>query len=301
MSLFETLSGFAVKRLNDSQIASLRAAYHGMRQRLAPVMRIVNGTFDTAALREHLEQRIGTDYEVLMVHSSVNNMQPMYIGGPTELLKMLIEFCGPTRTLAMPAFFFGDPKYRNTREMFAHEPRFDLKRTASQMGLLTELFRRSRGVVQSRHPIYRVSALGPLAADLTRGHESAGTLNGVGTPFDFMAKHNTLILGIGKPFEVLTQVHHAEDVMGDRFPVPAWTVEPVNMTLVEGREEIPFVLRGRVLKWERDMWKLRGIMTPELLREWTFHRVPMFATRAADVTRCLIEAAGKGQTIYNPA
>jgi len=34
------------------------------------------------------------------------------------------------------------------------------------------------------------------------------------------------------------------------------------------------------------------------LSEWTFHHVPMFATRAADVTDALIAAAKRGITLY---
>ncbi len=262
-------------------------------------MRTIYGEFGPEQLRAHLAERIGSDFEILMVHSSINNMHPTYTGSPLELLKMLIGFCGPARTLAMPAFYFGDPQGPGLREMFARQPRFDLRHTPSQMGIVTELFRRWRGVVHSRHPIYRVSALGPLAAELTRGHELAITQTGAGTPFDFMAKHDSLILGIGKPFEVLTQVHHAEDLLGERFPVPAVEVEPLPMTIVDGDQVIPFVLRFRSMQWRRNMWKLRAIMNPELLREWQFHRVPLFATCAGDITRCLQEAAARGETIYD--
>ena len=34
-------------------------------------------------------------------------MLPMYVGRPLELLHQLMAFCGPDRTLAMPAFYFG--------------------------------------------------------------------------------------------------------------------------------------------------------------------------------------------------
>jgi aminoglycoside N3'-acetyltransferase len=299
MSLFETLSELAVRRLNRKQVLALRAGYHGFRRRLGPAVRAIYGGFGPAELRRHLEERIGSNFEILMVHSSLNNMHPMYTAGPLELLKMLIDFCGPMRTLVMPAFYFGNSETESTRQIFSLRPRFDLRRTPSQMGIVTELFRRWKGVVQSRHPIYRVSALGPLAADLTRGHELAPTHTGIGTPFDFMAKRDTLILGIGKPFEVLTHVHHAEDVLGDRFPVPASIVEPLPMTIVDGTQEIPIVLQGRTLQWRRNMWKLREIMDANTLREWQFHRVPMFATRASDVTRCITEAAGRGVTIYD--
>lgn len=299
MSLLEAASALAVRYLTPDQVLGLRARYHAARTRLSPLLRLAYGTFDSVALLKHLEERIGTSFEILMVHSSVNNMKPMYTDDPLTLVRMLIDFCGPRRTLVMPAFYFGDPAIGGPHAVFTQRPRFDLRRTPSQMGLATELFRRSRGVVQSRHPVYRVAALGPLAEPLTHGHERAGGATGPGTPFDFMAKRDTLIVGIGKPYEVLTQVHHAEGALGDDFPVPSKTSDPLPMTLVDGSEEIPFELRHRTLLWRRDMWKLMSIMGPQRLKQWTFHHVPMFATRAGDVTACLIEAARRGVTLYD--
>ena len=88
------------------------------------------------------------------------------------------------------------------------------------MGLLTELFRRSKGVLQSRHPVYRVAALGPHAQELIRGHENAPSGMGKGTPFDYMAQHNARIIGIGKTFQVMTQTHHVESLLGSDWPAP---------------------------------------------------------------------------------
>lgn len=260
---------------------------------------MVYGSFNAASLRDHLQQRIGTDFEILMVHSSVNNMKPMYSGDALALVRMLMSFCGPNRTLAMPAFYFGDPAIGGAYATFEKNPRFDLRRTPSQMGLATELFRRSKGVMQSRHPVYRIAALGPLAKQLTQGHERAGTPAGRGTPFDFMANHDTLTIGIGKPFEVLTQVHHAEDVMGEDFPVPrAPGGKKLGIMLVDGGEEIPFEVGHRSLQWRLNVWKLRTIMGCDKLREWKFHNVPMFAARAGEVSAALIAAARHGVTLY---
>ena len=167
------------------------------------------------------------------------------------------------------------------------------------MGLATELFRRSAGVVQSRHPVYRVSALGPLAKQLTEGHERAGTSSGRSTPFEFMARHNTRIIGIGKSIQVMTQVHHVEPLMGEEFPVPAEPRSHLNMTLVDGDDEIPFELAGRSLQWRFNIWKLRTIMDRDRLQEWTFHHVPMFAARANEVTDALVDAARRGVTLYD--
>src|SRR5690348_12991580 len=245
MSILEAASGIAVRCLRKERLLALRAQYFSVRKRFYPVMRALYGTFDAATLRDHLDERVGRHFDILMVHSSINNMKPMYTEGALDLVKMLISFCAPDRTLVMPACYFGDPATGGAYPTFRHRPRFDLRRTPSQMGLATELFRRTKGVIQSRHPVYRVAALGPLAMRLTQGHELAATPTGRGTPFDFMANHNTIILGIGKPFEVLTQVHHAEDVMGDDFPVPRKSGSSLTVTLIDGQEEVPCALEER--------------------------------------------------------
>jgi len=300
MSPLEFASGLAVRYLEEQRINALRNGYLALRTRMAPALKLIYGTFDTDALLHHLDKRIGRDFEILMVHSSVNHMKPMFTDTPLQFVRMLMEFCGRERTLAMPGFYFGEPALGGAYATFKHHPRFDLRRTASQMGLATELFRRMPGVLQSRHPVYRISALGPLASALTSGHEHAQTAAGRSTPFEFMANHRTCILGIGKPMQVLTQAHHIEDVMGDEFPVPRHHGEPLEMTIIDGPDEIPFRLTNFEVEGRYNPWRLRSMMDRERLAEWTFHHVPLFATSAADVTKTLFHAAKRGITLYEP-
>lgn len=298
VNLLERLSGLAVDHLSAGQVSALRGHYHALRVRLHPLIRAVNGTFGAADLRRELERRLHGQFEILMVHSSVNHMAPMFTGTPLELLHELVAFCGSERTLAMPAFYFGGAKDPDVVAAFRREPRFDVRRTPSQMGMLTELFRRMKGVRQSLHPTHRVAALGPLAAEMTDGHDAASSTFGPGTPFDFMAKRDTLIIGLGKPFEILTQVHHAESLMGDQFPVPSEEIAiPVTIRDERG-EERPFTLRVRRFARARNMWRLPELMTPGQLHSWSFHRVPLFSARAARVTADLIAAAREGRTLY---
>jgi len=299
MTLLDAASGLAGRYLSEERRAVVRERYFALRAKLHPLIRAAYGTFDAAGLRAHLEQRIGEDFDVLMVHSSVNHLKPMYTEGALELVRMLVSLCGPERTLVMPAFYFGEPELGGAYPTFARRPRFDLRRTPSMMGLATEIFRRWKGVAQSRHPVYRICALGPLARALTEGHECAGGATGPGTPFDFMAKRNARIIGIGKSIQVLTQAHHVEGLLGDAFPVPARVGQPINMTIVDGDTEIPFLLPKRDLEWRFNVEKLRSLMSEPHLQEWKFHRVPMFSTRAGDVTEALLAAAKRGWTLYD--
>ena len=297
-SLFEAVSGLAVRYLPRERLLTLRENYHRARKRLYPLMRRLYGTFDVDDLRRHLEETVGHDYEILMVHSSLNHMLPMYTGSAIELMQMLVEFCGPERTLAMPAFYLGDPQIGNVVESYRRNPLFDVRRTPSQMGIVTELFRRSKGTLQSLHPTHRVAARGPLAENLTRGHALAGTAFGRGTPFEFMAQHNCRVIGIGKPFEVLSQAHQVEDLLGEDFPVPhTMTSVPVVLRDADNVDR-EYELRWRRFDWPRNMWKLREIMGAGLLRQWEFHHVPLFASRARDVTDALVDAARRGDTLY---
>jgi aminoglycoside 3-N-acetyltransferase len=300
VTILQSLSGAALRHLPRERVLALRTTYLGLRGRLSPLLKTMHGGFTTADLRAHLEVRVD-HFEVLMVHSSLNFMHPYFEDTPADLLDMLVEFVGPSRTLVMPAFYLGDPELNNAVEHYRRTPRFDVRRTPSQMGILTELFRRRAGVKVSLHPTHRIAALGPLAEAITAGHFAAGTTFGPGTPFDVMAAHDTAIVGIGKSYEVLTQVHHVEDLLGDEFPVPR-RVNPVEVTVIDSEKTArTYSLRTPIFNRPRRMPKLRELMSETRLQEWNFHSVPMFHTRAAWVTEDLLAAARRGQTIYDSA
>ena len=297
MTIVQSLSGAVLRHLPRERVLALRTSYLGLRGRLSPLLKTLHGGFTAADLRAHLEARVG-NFEVLMVHSSLNFMHPYFEGSPMDLLEMLVQYVGPNRTLVMPAFYLGDPGLNNAVEHYRRNPQFDIRKTPSQMGILTELFRRRAGVKVSLHPTHRTAALGPLADAITSGHFAAGTTFGRGTPFDVMAAHDTAIVGMGKSYGVLTQVHHVEDLLGDDFPVSR-QVKPVDVTVVDsGKKSLSYSLRTPIFDRPRRMPKLRTLMSRARLQAWKFHSVPMFYTRATWVTEDLLAAARRGHTIY---
>tara|TARA_R110001583_G_scaffold154316_1_gene305978 strand:- start:4645 stop:5559 length:915 start_codon:yes stop_codon:yes gene_type:complete len=303
MSLFHRASDFMLQNLPDKHFRTLRSSYFTARRKLAPITRLMHGTFDAQQLRAHLEQHLDGDFEILMVHGSINRMLPAYTGNALELVNMLIDFCGPDRTLVMPAFFFGDPKVGSVQQTFTANPRFDLKRTASQMGLFTELFRRSKGVMQSHHPVYRVAALGPLAAALTQTAADKPAGLGEGSPFDFMATHKTQILGIGKSYHVMTQVHHVDELLGEALPVPRLPLEKrktIDVTVFDRQGEYPATLTDSGIQWRFNIDKLPKLLENQELQVWKFCNVPLFSADARRVTERLVAQAQKGNSLYDP-
>jgi aminoglycoside 3-N-acetyltransferase len=285
--------------LSQERRNKLKKRVRHVRSRLAPLYRARYGTFDARELRDELARRLPADAEIIMVHCSLNDLEPMYTGGARNLLDELVHLCGPKRTLVMPAFFFGGPD-QDPAPYYRERPVFDARRQPSQMGLLSELFRRRKGVRRSLHPTASVSALGPLADELVAGHHLARTTFGEGTPFAVMAERRTAIVGIGTEyFRSLSQVHAAEDLLGERYPVALRTnTMPVQLKDVDGTVH-DYELRLNEQVMGRRLDRLERVLGPDELVQWRFHGVPLFITSASRVTEVLTEAALRGETIYD--
>ena len=269
------------------------------RLRLAPLYRARYGNFGADELRAELAHHLPSDTEIVMVHSSLGELQPTYAGEIRELLDALIELCGTHRTLVMPAFFFGGRKV-DPIAYYRERPAFDVRRQPSEGGLLTELFRRREGVRRSLHPVVSVTALGPQADELVASHHLAKTSFGEGTPFAIMAERRTAIVGIGTEyFRSLTQVHAAEDLLGERYPLAVRpSTLPIQLTDFDGtvhHYELPYneSVMGRRIE------RLEQLLGRGELVQWRFRGVPLFVTSAARVTEALIDAALRGETIYD--
>jgi aminoglycoside N3'-acetyltransferase len=280
----------------------LKGSVRQLRLKGAPLLQACYGTYDAAALDVEIRIHLPADFEILMVHSSISDMQPMYQGKARDILDLLLRLAGPHRTLAMPTFFFGSAELHN-RDYYREHPRFDVRRTPSQMGLVTELFRRWPGVTRSLHPTHSVCALGPLASELLTTHHLSPWPCGDMSPFGVMGRRKTAILGLGKEYyRSLTQVHSMEEVLGDQFPIPREREEPVRVELVDvAGKVIPYEMsrplsRGVTLKLER----LRELAGPSDLDEWRFKGTTLYVTTAAKVDAAVRNAALLGKTVYVP-
>jgi len=137
--------------------------------------------------------------------------------------------------------------------------------------------------------VSRVAALGPQAKELVSGHEFVPGGLGKATPFDYMARHQAQIVGIGKTFQVMTQTHHVENLLGETWPVPHIVLPNVPVTIVDNQCEIEMEIGGMQQLWTFNIWKLKQILNEKQLKEWRFHNCPMFAARANEVTDALVD------------
>ncbi len=144
---------------------------------------------------------------VLMVHSSMTSLGYV-VGGPLAVVTALLDAVGDTGTLVMPTHSsdltdpagWSNPPVPESwwPTMHAEMPPYDPHRTPSRMmGAIVETFRTMPGVVRSAHPIVSAAALGPLADEITRGHEldnGLGPRSPQGRVYDLDG--NILLLGV---------------------------------------------------------------------------------------------------------
>ncbi len=276
----------------------LRGSKKLLREKTSPLMKKIHQPFNADDLKKEIESNLPDEWDILFVHSSIDEMNQVFSGEPGEILAMLESLTGEKRTLAMPAFFFGGED-GDMVSWYRNSPVFKSKRTPSQMGLITEFFRRQKGVKRSLHPTHSICAFGPHAEELTRDHHLAGTTFGKNTPYDLMAKYRTKILGIGTFYDqILTQIHHCEDLLGEKFPAPH-IMEEIPVKLIDiDKTEHDFVYRKREFEKKKDI-SLLGKWMGKKMKVWRFHGVPMFLTEAKAVTDTLLTAAERNKTLYS--
>jgi len=157
---------------------------------------------------------------VLMVHSSFDRFAG-FSGKPSDIVRVMQEVVGPPGTILMPTLPF-------TGTAVAYVARgaiFDVGRTPSQVGLLTELFRRLPEVSRSVHPTHPVAAWGARATPMLASHHLARTPCGEGTPFARLLDHDGSILLLGAGIESLTFFHYIEEVLESKMPFSPFTKE----------------------------------------------------------------------------
>lgn len=185
----------------------------------------INGTPRTeTSLRQDL-LRIGLKPEMtLMVHSSLSSMG-WVVGGPSTVVRVLLDVIGKKSTLVMPAAtpHCSDPATWTAPkvpeawldEVREHLPVFDPQTTPTAMGAIPETFRTWPGTLRSSHPLESVCARGALASEVTREHSLAFS-EGRGGPFGKLYELDSWILLLGVGFNRCTALHFAESLVEKR-------------------------------------------------------------------------------------
>jgi aminoglycoside 3-N-acetyltransferase len=205
-------------------IRSVKDKLRGPRRR---AQKFVAQTFSGFGERELVSAltRVGlASGNAVMVHSSSKGFEG-FRGTLHDAIRILEESVGEQGTLMMPTL-----SMTGSAIEFARSGKiFDPRTTPSQVGLLTEIFRRSKGVQRSLHPTHSVAAWGADTEWWLAGHPEADTPCGAGSPFHRLLERNGKVLLAGTGISALTFYHCAEEILERKLPTSPFTAERFQM------------------------------------------------------------------------
>jgi len=140
------------------------------------------------------------------------------------------------------------------RTVTPENPTFDVRRTPSHTGVLTEVFRTKYATKRSLHPTHSVAACGALAELLLSYHHCGTTPCPASSPYGLLRDYPASILLLEVGLESCTAFHHAEEVVAvDHYVRPASEAEAYDLIDCEGK--VHTVWTRRHLRLDRDFPK----------------------------------------------
>src|SRR4051794_35776919 len=164
--------------------------------------------------------------DVVIAHVAYNEFIG-FTGRPSDVIASLRAVLTPAGTLLMPSLPFTGSAlaYVRSGEIF------DVRRTPSRTGIVTELFRRSPGTRRSLHPTHSILASGPLAEQVIADHHLASTPCGDPSPLSKLAEVNGKIALLGTGIAKMTFYHYLEDRFENLLPASPFTRETFSVAL----------------------------------------------------------------------
>lgn len=148
----------------------------------------------------------------VIIHSSMDKLHLSFSFG--RILSIVRGIIGKEGTMLFPTF----PRLPSYEFLKSGEV-FDVRKTPSHMGILTEYARRQRDAIRSLHPTKSVCAIGPLAHPMTATHSESPYAFDRCSPYHKLAELGGKIIGLGVSTQRNSFVHCVEDIAKGEFPV----------------------------------------------------------------------------------
>lgn len=154
--------------------------------------------------------------DTLLVHAALSKIGYVENGAQT-VVDAILKVIGPNGNLLMPV----SPNAGLQLDYIRQLDTYDVKKTPSALGAISEFFRNLPAVMHSAHPTEPVAALGPDAAFFVQDHFSRATPYDEYSPFYRITERAGKILYLGVTFDNAgTSLHTLEDAVPDfKFPV----------------------------------------------------------------------------------
>src|SRR6266853_1192965 len=144
------------------------------------------------------------------------------------------EVIGSSGTMLFPTY----PNHRISSYEYLRQGKvFDVRRTPSYTGILTEFARRQRHAVRSLHPTKSVCAIGPAAAEITATHHLSPYPYDTCSPYYKLIEGGGKIVGLGATTNYISFGYCVDDSLKEKFPVRVYHDEIFEAPCINYRGE----------------------------------------------------------------
>src|SRR5438067_273881 len=152
--------------------------------------------------------------DLVYVHSGMDGLNlsfPFY-----RILFLIREVIASSGTVLFPTY----PNHRiSSYEYLQQGNVFDVRRTPSYTGILTEFARRQRNAIRSLHPTKSVCAIGPAAKEITATHHLSPYPYDTCSPYYKLIEGGGKIIGLGATTNYISFGYCVDDALKEKFPV----------------------------------------------------------------------------------
>ena len=226
--------------------------------------------------------------DTVMLHSAWHELSG-FRGSIGDVIDTFVSAVGESGNLVMASLPYRSSAYDYLKTLKC----FDVRKTVSAMGLISEFFRRREDVLRSLHPTHPVLARGPGAAALIADHEHCVWACGPGSPFEKLARRDATVLFYNVPFDTFTFFHYIEHIVNDRMPFPLYTDELFDAPCRDARGRdltvktyafsAEAIRRRRFAVLEQRLWR------QDLIRQVRFGNSYLLCVRLSEVLDCVEE------------
>lgn len=235
--------------------------------------------------------------DVVLVHSAIDRLNldfPFY-----RILSLFRDVVGPAGTVLFPTY----PNYRiSSYEYLLQGKVFDVRRTPSYIGLLSEVARRQTGAIRSLHPSKSVCAIGPLAHDLTSTHQNSRYPYDSCSPFYKLTEYGGKIVGLGVWTSRLSFGYCVDDALKKDFPVNVYhdRVFAVPCVNYQGVTEVveTYAHNMRKINAHDGPGFMKAHILPEICADLTLGGMRFFRAKAGPLFEEMLRLAKNGITCY---
>ena len=236
--------------------------------------------------------------DTVLLHSSFEEHHG-FQGSIQEVTDVFIEAVGPSGHLLMVSL-----PYRSSSFLYLSKlRRFDVRKTPSMMGLLSELFRRRPGVLRSLSPSHPMLVHGPRAAWFVADHETCTYPCGPGSPFEKLVTADAKALFYNTSFGTYTFFHYLEHLVSSEMPFRLYTEQPFQVQVVD-HDGVPSTVPTYAFAADAMQRRRFQILEDELrkrnaIKEIRIGNASVQMVRIRETVECVLDMSRRGVYFYD--